>query len=126
MSTNAFEFDDDYSQDAWTADSVNEEAWNDSKLEAQRKARAEAAGVQDARHVGYAEVLEVYNRRADTEPLADRRARALAVDAGQQDFTRAAEYTGNSETTETEYPADGGWSDRDFAPEVETEGEDGG
>lgn len=110
-----------YSQDAWSADAVNTEAWNDSKLEAERKARAEAAGVQDARHIGYAEVLEVYNRRADTEPLADRRARALATDPAQQDFTRAAEYTGNSEETETRYPADTEWSDRDFTPTEETD-----
>ena len=100
-----------YSQDAWSADAVSTEADNSSELEAQRKAEAEAEGVQDARHIGYAEVLEVYNRRSDTEPLADRRARALATDAGQQSFTRAADYTGNSETTETEYPEDGGWTE---------------
>jgi len=100
-----------YAQDKFTADAVNEEAWNDSKLEQQRKDEATAAGVQDARHIGYAEVLEVYNRRSDTEPLADRRARALATDAGQQSFTRADDYTGNSVETETEYPADGGWTE---------------
>ena len=119
----AFTFDSDYSQENYSAEEVNAEADNSSSLEATRAADAKTAGVQDARHIGYAEVLEVYNRRSDTEPLADRRARALATDAGQQDFTRAAEYTGNSETTETEYPGDGGWSERSFAPETEADPE---
>lgn len=111
----AFTFDGNYSQEDFSAETVSREADNSSSLEADRKAEAEAAGVQDARHIGYAEVLEVYNKRSDTEPLADRRARELAVDAGQQDFTRFDDYTGNSETKETEYPADGGWSDRSNA-----------
>ena len=102
----AFTFDNNYSQDKFTADTVNDEAVNESSLEAQRKAEAKTAGVQDARHIGYAEVLEVYNSRSDTEPLADRRARELAVDPADQDFTRAADYTGNSETKETTRSAD--------------------
>ena len=104
-----------YSQDDFTADTVNDEAVNDSKLEAQRTQEAEAAGVKDARFIGYAEVLSVYNSRSDTEPLEDRRARELAVDAGQQSFTRAADYTGNSEAKETQYPADGAWTEEDHS-----------
>lgn len=95
MSTNTFEFDNDYSQDAWSADAVNTEAWNDSKLERERQERAEAAGAQDARHIGYAQVLEVYNNRSDTESLANRRSRELSVDPADQDFTRHVNYTGD-------------------------------
>lgn len=105
-----------YDQDAFTADAVAAEAAETSTLEADRKAEAAGAGVQDARFIGYAEVLEVYNRRSDTEPLADRRARSLATDPAQQDFTRAADYTGNSTETETRYPADTDWTDTDFSP----------
>lgn len=109
----AFTFDSDYSQDDFTADTVNDEAVNDSKLEAQRADEAKAKGVKDARFIGYAEVLEVYNSRSDTEPLADRRARELAVDAGQQSFTRAADYNGNATAAEGNYPADGEWTEDD-------------
>lgn len=111
-----FTFDaEEGKQDRYTADAVKEEALNESGLEQERAAEARAAGVRDARFIGYAEVLELYNNRSDTEPLADRRARALATDPGQQSFTRAAEYTGNSETTETQYPADGEWEETDHS-----------
>ena len=92
------------SQKDFTADAVNDEAVNDSKLEATRAAQAEAAGVKDARFAGYAAVLANYEKRSDTEHLADRRARELAVTADQQDFTREADYDGNSgETKDSDY-----------------------
>lgn len=99
-------FDPSYTQDAYTADSVSTEADNASALEAQRKAEAEAAGVQDARFVSYSDVLDIYQARSDSETLRDRRARSLAYNPEQQDFTRQAEYTGNSETDESSYPED--------------------
>ena len=100
----AFTFQTGYTQDDFTADNNVES--NESSLEVQRKAVAEAAGVVDARFDGYADVLEVYNSRTDTERLADRRARHLAADPADQDFTRADDYTGNSTTNETTRTAD--------------------
>ena len=94
------------SQADYTADAVNTEADNSSSLEALRAEQAEAAGLQDARHAGYAEVLANYEARTDTEPLRDRRARALAFDPEQQDFTRAADYDGQATEAESTYPAD--------------------
>lgn len=107
-------------QEKFSAKSVSEEANNQSSLELQRKQEAEAAGVRDARFIDYAEVLANYNQRSDTEPLADRRARHLATDAGQQSFTRAADYDGVAETAETQYPTDGGWAEADHSPEDTT------
>lgn len=95
-----------YNQDAFTADTVRLEGDNASTLEAQRKTEADTANVQHARYIGYAEVLDVYNKRSDTETLADRRARELAVDPVDQDFTRAEGYTGNSTAKQTSRTAD--------------------
>lgn len=92
------------SQADYTADAVNTEADNSSSLEALRAEQAEAAGVKDARFAGYAAVLANYEKRSDTEHLADRRARELAVTANQQNFTREADYDGNSgETKDSDY-----------------------
>ena len=98
--------EDGYSQEEWSAATVNDEAVNESQLENDRKSQATAASVQDARHIGYAEVLAVYEARTDTEPLRDRRARALAVDPAQQDFTRHVNYTGQATEAEPDYLAD--------------------
>lgn len=92
------------SQDAFTADTVNQEYADRSTLEADRREQAEAAGVRDARFASYADVLRNYEERSDTEFLRDRRARSHAVTADQQDFTRAADYTGNSTEAESGYP----------------------
>lgn len=101
-----FTFDSTYSQENYSAEEVNAEADSSSSLEATRATEAEGAGVQDARHIGYADVLSVYEARTDTEPLRDRRARALAFDPEQQDFTRAADYDGQATEAESTYPAD--------------------
>jgi hypothetical protein len=93
---------DNYEQDDYTAQTVREEARNDSALERQRKTEAEEAGVQDARHIGYAEVLNVYARRTDVEHLADRRARHLAANPADQAFTRQAGYDGAKQPQGTE------------------------
>lgn len=106
----AFTFNEDYKQDTFTADAVIAEADNQSKLEEQRAAEATAAGVQDARFIGYAEVLEVYNKRSDTETLANRRARAQATDAGQQSFTRNVKW-GSKDEEQTVYPDDASWAE---------------
>ena len=101
-----FVFDDSYDQSDFTAEAVRNEYADESVLEEGRKQRATEEGVQDARFAGYAEVLRVYEARSDTEPLRDRRARALATDPAQQDFTRAAGYTGQATEAESSYPAE--------------------
>lgn len=106
----AFTFNGQYTQNAFTADAVVAEANNQSKLEEDRAAEAKQAGVQDARFIGYAEVLEVYNKRSDTETLANRRARAQATDAGQQSFTRNVKW-GSEDEEQTVYPDDASWAE---------------
>ena len=101
-----FTFDSDYSQEDYTADAVNEDADNSSSLEATRAGEAATAEVQDARHIGYADVLSVYEARTDTESLANRRARALAVDPADQDFTRHVNYTGDDAGKSASPPAE--------------------
>lgn len=111
----AYTPDPTYSQERFTADAVRTEADAEGTLEATRAQEAAAEGVRDARFIGYAEVLDVYNQRSDTEPLADRRARHLAADPTEQDFTRRADWTGNSTVTQTPNTAPGGqeWADGD-------------
>lgn len=86
----------DYSQEGYSAKTVVEGLINDSTLEHERKTDAAVADVQDARFIGYAEVLDVYQRRSDTEHLADRRARHYASDPEAQDFARHEFYDGVS------------------------------
>lgn len=91
--------DPNYSQEKYSAKTVVDGLNNESSLEADRKTQATAEGVQDARFIGYAEVLDVYQERTDTEHLADRRARHYASDTAAQDFARADDYDGNSGET---------------------------
>lgn len=91
-----------YDQEKYSAQTVREEAVNESQLEIDRKAEAEAAGLQDARFIGYSEVLNVYAQRSDVEHLADRRARHLAANPADQAFTRQAGYDGQKEPQGTE------------------------
>lgn len=123
----AYEGVGDYNQDRWTADAVRQEADREAKLEDQRAAQAEAAGVRDARFIGYAEVLGVYNQRSDTETLASRRARHLAATPVEQDFTRDADWVGDkgpegdAPQADTVYgsPADDGFAGGDAGGEGE-------
>lgn len=93
----AFTFDSAYSQEEYSAKEVLP-ASRESGLDAQRAGEAETAGVREARFIGYADVLGVYEARSDTEHTADIRARHLAATAAEQDFARAADYDGNSGT----------------------------
>lgn len=86
-------------QEKYSANSVIAGLNRESVLDAQRKDEAAAAGVSSARFIDYAEVLENYEGRSDTEHLADRRARFYAATAAEQDFARAADYDGNSGET---------------------------
>lgn len=95
---NEYVADPAYSQEDFSAGSVLDEAKNESAIDKQRLEEAETANVKDARFIGYAEVLAAYEARTDTEHLADRRARENAVTADEQDFTRHADYDGNSGT----------------------------
>ena len=108
-------------QDAYTAGAVTPEGDNDSSLERLRAEQAAAAGVRDARFVGYAEVLANYANRSDVETLAERRARHLGTDPGQQSFTRAADYdagAGTADAPQTEFPdapTQGAWKEEDHS-----------
>lgn len=85
-------------QSDYTADAVIAEQDNESQLEADRAAQAEAAGVSDARFAGYAESLEAYEARSDVETGARRRAREVAPTFAEADFARTAEYGDESDT----------------------------
>ena len=114
MALDPFTFDAAYSQDRYSAGEVTAEADNDSSLERDRAAQAKAANVRDARFIGYAEVLSVYADRPDVETLAERRARHLGTDPGQQSFTRAADYdagAGTSDAPQTSFPESGNWTE---------------
>ena len=111
------------SQERYSAASVTPEGDNDSSLERERAEQAAAAGVRDARFVGYAEVLANYANRSDVETLAERRARHLGTDPAQQSFTRAADYdagAGTSDAPQTEYPGvTTAWTEEDHTPAPE-------
>lgn len=106
-----------YDQEKFSAKSVVADLENDSTLEADRKAEANAADVQDARFIGYSDVLDVYQARTDTEHLADRRARHYASDPAEQNFARHENYDGVSGTG-----ADSDGADTDDAGAVDQEG----
>lgn len=95
----AFEFDAEKgSQEKYSAGETLKPLNRESDLDRQREGEAEAAGLSNARFAGYADVLGLYEQRSDTEHLADRRARHYAATVADQDFTRHADYDGNSGT----------------------------
>lgn len=84
----------EYSQEEFSADAKMKAADRNSILEAARKEQADAADKQDARFIGYADVLQTYQDRSDTEALWARRARHYASDPSEQDFARHENYRG--------------------------------
>lgn len=88
-------------QEKYSAESVIAEQDNASSLDATRAAEADAANVQTANQIGYAQVLGLYEARTDTEPLADRRARESGETFSDADFARAEGYTGEATAPQT-------------------------
>lgn len=69
---------------------------NDS-VDADARARAEAAGVREVGFIEYAASIANYEARSDVEPLAERRAREAATTFAAQDFARADGYYGGQD-----------------------------
>ena len=84
-------FNASYNQDDFTADAEIARVANESTLDADRQADADAAGVYRASQINYADVLGVYEARSDVENLRNRRARANAEEFSQQDFSRTVD-----------------------------------
>lgn len=80
---------------------AHDNAWEgmDGSVDADAKARADAANVRSVEFIDYAEALSNYEAREDVEPLAQRRAREAATTFAAQDFARAEGYTGGTDDT---------------------------
>lgn len=69
---------------------------NDS-VDADARARADAANVRSVEFIEYAAALSNYEARSDVEPLAERRAREAATTFAAQDFARSETYFGGQD-----------------------------
>ena len=66
--------------------------WGGTDVDADAKARADAANVRHVSFISYAEALTNYESRDDVETLAHRRARDIGDQFSDTDFVRAEGY----------------------------------